>query len=454
MISGFRAATAVLLISVCLLLVVGCGETFRPTITPIPQPAGDAAPQGQAIVVSTNPAGDGSNTHINVSGDSNVGVVPVGSNPVFMGKNTGRVFVINRSADTTVTPDTVTSYIALLPQVSTVTTITLPTPSSSTPAQTPVAGGSSNTGTLYIANFDSNNVTFIPSSSNVAAGVIPLAPATHPVMIAGGAANTNKMYVVDQGDGTNPGSVSVISTQDNTVQSTITVGVAPVWAVMSSDGLDVFVVNQGDNSVYVIDTTGDAVIAKITVGLSPNFAFYESKLKRVYVSNTAESSISVIKADVINLGASPPQLPTLLKTITLSGAPVSVTALSDGTRAYAALGGCPAGTNHLNLLANLSSCSGNQVSVIDVLGLRESKVLALGSGTVSIDAADDASRVYVVNAHDGTISIIKTSADSELTDSSGHPLRMSAPQQNLACSSPPSCAATGTQIPFMVRAFP
>ena len=443
MISAYRATFATVVLLFCVALLAGCGNTFRPTIISQPQPGGDPGTLGQALVLATNPSGRGSDTHIDVSGDSNSGVVTVGQNPVFLGKAGARAFVINHST-TPPNPDSVTTYIALLPQSTAISTITLPATSTG-----PVAGGTSRTGGIYIANSGTNDVTFIPPSTSAVQGTI--AVGTRPVAVAGGTTSLDKVYVVNQGSN----NVTVISSLDNSVLTTIPVGTAPIWAVMSSDDRDLFVVNQGSNSISVIDTFGDAVIENIPVGASPNFAFYDAHLKRVYVSNTGGSSISIIKADLVDLSVSPPLLPTLLATVPVSGSPTSVTALSDGTRAYAALGGCPAGVNHLTLLSTVTSggCTGNSVSVIDVLGFRESKVIFLGSGTVSIDASSDATRVYAVNAHDANVSIIRTASDTELTDSGGHPVRMAAPLQNLSCNDPASCPATA-QIPFMVRTFP
>jgi DNA-binding beta-propeller fold protein YncE len=125
-----------------------------------------------------------------------------------------------------------------------------------------------------------------------------------------------------------------------------------------------------------------------------------------------------------------------------------VAALSDGSKAYAALGNCPSGTNHTNLVAplptsgNLASCNGNSVSVIDAVALKERTTIPVGSGAVSLDVAGDASRVFAVAAHDGKISIIKTASDTVTTT-------FPAPQQDPACTG--SCPV---QIPFMVRVFP
>ena len=398
-----------LLASLCVLMVlaVGCNDTLRQFIVPVPGPSGDPGRLAHAITLSTNPAvppNNGSDMHINVSGDSSVGIVPVGLNPVFLGKTANQVFIINSGDPTAQIPATVSIYIALLP-TSNVSTVTLPPTSSD-----PVAGATSSSGNIYIANRGSDNVDLI--AGGVFAVTSSIAVGSEPVMIAGNGAN-NKIFVVNHGSN----NVTEISTIDDTVIKTIPVGSQPVWAVMSSDGLFVFVVNQGDGTVSVIDTSldivlpcvvgpscpsGNAIKVGTTAASSPNFAFYEPTLKRVYVTNTGEQSVTVIKANGIDLGSNPQVLPSKIADIPLSGFPTSITALTDGTKAYAALGNCPAGVNHLSLPTNLGSCLGNLVSVIDVVGLRETGTIGVGPGAVSIDASSDASRVYVISANDIT----------------------------------------------------
>jgi|GEM_PF-908041 len=401
-----------------LLLAMGCNDTLRQFITPIPPPTGDPGALAHAVTLSTNPAtdGDGSDMHVNVSGDTSVGIVPVGISPVFLGKAGSQLFVIN-DGDTTnpsaVTPPTVSFYIALLPQ-SRVTTTTLPAPPSPDAAVKPVAGGTSSTGNIFIANRDSNNISVISANVLAVTATVPL-PASDagPVMIAGNSAN-NQIFVVNQQSGT----VTQISTLDNTVVRSIPVGSRPIWGVMSADGLFVFVVNQGDGTVSVIDTSSGTIVPcttgpscpggnaiKVGAGAasSPNFAFYDPKLQRVYVSNTGENTISVINAN----GISSTNPPVKLKDIPVSGTPTSVTALANGTRAYAALGNCTPGVNHTTLLDasaanNLASCNGNLVSIIDAVGLRESGTLTVGAGAVSIDSSADSSKVFVISAHDIT----------------------------------------------------
>jgi DNA-binding beta-propeller fold protein YncE len=501
--ASFKAMWLLASLGILMVVAVGCNDTLRQFIVPVPSPSGDPGTLAHAITLSTNPlpptGGDGSDMHIDVSGDSSVGIVSLGLNPVFLGKTASRVFIINRG-DPTATipvPPSVSSYIALLPTTS-VSTVTLPATSNG-----PVAGTTSSGGNFYTVNRLSSTVDVISGSVLAVVATISLPAAdSNPVMIAGNAAN-NKIFVVNQNAGS--GTVTEISTIDNTVIKDIPVGSQPIWAVMSTDGLFVFVVNQGDGTVSVIDTSLDIILpcaispscpsgTAIKVGTtgasSPNFAFYDPKLKRVYVSNTGtgENTISVIQANGLDLGSNPQVLPTKIADIHVSGSPTSLTALSDGTRVYAALGNCGAGVNHLTLPTSTAGCTGNLVSVIDVVGLRETGTITVGPGAVSVDASSDASRVYVASANDITtvrddvhpsaplpdrtfptpsISIIKTATNSVLVtpvDQSivNRPLpTFHVPQQNPACVPtidpnfnshvPLPCLL---QTPFMVRTFP
>ena len=64
-----------------LILVTGCGDTFRPVANPITQPGGDPAGIGNAIILAANGASPGTASHINVSGDTVVAVQSVQTDP-------------------------------------------------------------------------------------------------------------------------------------------------------------------------------------------------------------------------------------------------------------------------------------------------------------------------------------------------------------------------------------
>src|SRR6267154_2787307 len=102
-------------LAILMVLAAGCNDTLRQFIVPVPSPSGDPGALAHAITLSTNPVTDapGSDMHIDVSGDSSVGIVPLGVNPVFLGKTSNRVFIIDKGDPPSI-PPSVSSYIALL----------------------------------------------------------------------------------------------------------------------------------------------------------------------------------------------------------------------------------------------------------------------------------------------------------------------------------------------------
>src|SRR5262249_54778357 len=121
MISNHKRLGLLFAAALTVALIPGCNETLRQFIVPVPKPTGDPSALSHAVLLSTNPApsSNGSTMHIDVSGDTIAGVVSTGPNPVFLGRNGSRVFVINGD-------ETITSYIALLPTVGPFSKITLP----------------------------------------------------------------------------------------------------------------------------------------------------------------------------------------------------------------------------------------------------------------------------------------------------------------------------------------
>src|SRR5882724_9831883 len=95
-------------LGILMVLAAGCNDTLRQFIVPVPSPSGDPGALAHAITLSTNPlppaGGDGSDMHIDVSGDSSVGIVPLGLNPVFLGKTSNRVFIIDKGDSPSIPP--------------------------------------------------------------------------------------------------------------------------------------------------------------------------------------------------------------------------------------------------------------------------------------------------------------------------------------------------------------
>jgi YVTN family beta-propeller protein len=388
-----------------LFFLSGCGDTFRPIANPLPKPSPDPQEAHLVELLSSSPGANGISTEINSSGDTVVGQLTVGHNPVNAFVNSGQVITANLD------DDTVSSYTrffgaSAVPSLPNVATASL-TPGSK-PAFVVPAGSN-----VYVANSGLGTVGVITGgtlSSEVAVGSNPLALAALP--------NGSKVYCVNQASG----NVSVISTKDNTVVATVSVGASPVWAVSSAESARVFVVNQGSNNVSVIDTGSDTVVATIGVGTGPNYATFDPMLQRVYVTNPGSNNLSILNADP-NAGLG------LIATVAVGAAPVSVTALANGSRAYVANSG------------------DNSVSVINALSNAVTKRIPVGTNPIWISSSGDSLKVYTANRASQDVSVIRTINDSEITDSSGNVMRIPAPKVDPACSS--NCAR---QTPVSVNA--
>jgi YVTN family beta-propeller protein len=93
-------------------------------------------------------------------------------------------------------------------------------------------------------------------------------------------------------------SVSVISTNDNTVVNTIPVGVEPIRLAFSPDGNRAYVANQTSNNVSVIDTCAGAVIATVDVAPTPHEVAVSRDGQKVYVTRgngeTSTGTLTII----------------------------------------------------------------------------------------------------------------------------------------------------------------
>jgi YVTN family beta-propeller protein len=369
-------------------ILIGCGDVYRPVANPVLKPGGDPQPTHFALVLSNNSGAPGMASVVDVSGDTNIGNFVVGRGAVHASFKSGAalVLVANKNDDTL-------SLFTPSVQGSTVTTITLPAGSA------PVFVGSTEGGTIYVANSGTNSVGVINlvqaiQQTSFPVGRTPVALAETP--------DATRLYIVNQGDGT----VTAVSPTGGSVLTTIPVGNSPVAAAINSSGSTLYVVNQGSGTISVIDTATNTVTATLATGASPRFLAYDSHLRRLYVANTGSNTISVFNADV---GLTP------LATVTVGAGPASIAPLPDGTRIYVANAGC-------SDAVNLAGCSGNTVTVVDALSFAVRKTIPVGSAPVSLGADPGSTKVVVANRDSNSISSIRTSDDTIInTLASGSP---------------------------------
>lgn len=342
-----RLAAMVLLTLLCL----SCGQVYRPVVIPLtttpPTPASYHTVFAISNNVSPNPGGA---MQIDVAGDSVAAETPtsdpsarnLGNNPTHaaMLPNLSRVFVASAGsiaggvdAVSSFTPafqSTVSSGLGI------VNTIGLP------PGSQPVFVSTTQSGALYVANYNTNSVSAINTTSNVVSntatvGLNPVALAETP--------NGLKVYVANQG-GNSVSSLNTTDLSSNTV--TGFTGTTPVWVVARGDSQKVYVLTQGDGQLVTIDVATDAVTSSLPVGAGANFIFFDPNRNRLYVTNPATGILNIF-SDTGGPNDTPTSLtpqgimiPGLSATTTPScqgcsaPVPVSVTALADGSRFYVA----------------------------------------------------------------------------------------------------------------------
>ncbi|MDP9267484.1 MAG: YncE family protein [Acidobacteriota bacterium] len=437
-----RRSTGIAAIILLIVFAMGCGETFRPIATPIPQPGGDPSNLLHAIVVSQNPGTPlpttgcgtpavapclGGASSIDTSGDSNVGNAVTGVTPVHAGfVSVTRTYVANLGNNTVT---------RILTQAPTSGSVTIPMPTGCGPRFVM----SRNDGTAYIAcpdrdsaaAFDSVVVLSVPLDSITAEVQLPAG--SNPVSL-NEAFNGSKVYSLNSGNGT----VSVIATVDNIVMKTITVGGSPTWSSMNQDGSLLFVANAG-GYVSVIDTNADALalppvasVNVIAVGGNPTFVTFDANRRRLYVVNNAGNTISVIDAV-----ATSSTFLSVIATIPVGADPRSATALRNGAKVY------------------VSSCGSNTVSVIDATSLAVVKTITTGTCPIGLTSPTDSSRVIVGVQGAGTgatasdppqILSISTQTDAVL-------VTLKPPQQDPSCAINPTLLPPVTYCPLQQPVF-
>jgi uncharacterized protein (TIGR03437 family) len=242
-------------------------------------------------------------------------------------------------------------------------------------------------GRAYVANFGSNSVTVIDTSSNTV--IYTIAVGTQPNGIAITPDGT-RAYVANGG-----GDVWVLATSNNAVLAKVMVGGYPSGIAITPDGTRAYVTRDNANSVWVIDTSSNTVTARIAVGTAPGGVAITPDGTRAYVTNVGGvaggGSVSVIDTSSN----------TVTATVSVPG-PVGVAITPDGTRAYVA---SPSGP-----LSVIDTSSNSVVATVAVPSIEDSPF--------NVAITPDGTRVYVVTfgfGGNGPVNVIDTSSNTVTT---------------------------------------
>ena len=389
-----RRGAQTLAVAVLFLICVSCGETYRPVANPVIPNQPTPAFTHIVTVLSDNGANNpGASSTLDVSGDTVLAQARVGLGPMYAALMPGpRVYVANSLDDT----------VSVFNAGSATPVITVSLPSCATPpCSMPVFVGSTETASVYVANSKSGTVSAITTLNNVVTNTITVG--TNPVALAE-TPDQLKVYVANQGSNGGGGSVTAINTVDKSVVVNPPLAgfgwVSPVWVVARSDSQKVYVLDQGSGLVAVIDTGLDAVVNSVPVGVGANFMVYDPKLNRIYVVNPAANTVTALDASSDTLPA---------RSISVAD-PKSVAALPDGTRFYVSSASVSGGT----VTSKVTVINAADFSVRRTIPLTSVPAICAVKtwAELGMVAAADASRVYVGNCDAGNTAIIQTSNDT------------------------------------------
>jgi hypothetical protein len=397
---------------VAAVLIAGCGNNYRPAVTPINSTGPASQPSSYAVVVSfTGATTPGVATIVDYSGDSIMAAAPL-CPPGSITCGVPLAFTVDAiggtgytfNSDHTITNFTVST--TLQQKLETVTTL-------ETNAQ-PVNIFAPGSG-LWIGDLATDAVDMFTGSPQTFKLSVPIAPASTPNFIAGppeGSGQRN--YIINQNLGssatgvecnvsptTGPdGTVQPIEIANNGLDVPIPAGKCPVFAVQSPDQRRLFVLNRGDDTITVINSQNNALddgcppptgcvnqngqtyfthpilplstTAVNATGITPPngtsgmgtvagpvYAEYSIANSQLVVSNYDGGTISVIDVSLDEYGNDSPTFGTTYTIpvgTTTHPDPASVTVLADGSRAYTANQGDDDGSgNGTVTVVNLSS---------------------------------------------------------------------------------------------------
>src|SRR5215475_7913018 len=269
--------------------VSGCGNQYRPVVTPIPPTGPPAQPSAFVVAFSqpnlvqggvTNPcpgvaeAQPGVVTLVDFSGESVMAQATIGTGPLTFSLDATGSTAFSGNCDGTVS----TVPISAALQSKNVLTTTLPTstdPNTGKAISTVPSNILATTTGQYVVEQNRTALGALTGSPASLKQEIPVAPS---LVNAIGVAGAQYIYAISQGNSTDgsgvtwgqcdPSSGTTVATNGeadgiqvstNTVNSRLPVGICPVYGVMTADTRRAFVLNRGSGTITVIDSAKNAL---------------------------------------------------------------------------------------------------------------------------------------------------------------------------------------------------
>lgn len=303
--------------------MAGCGNSYRPVVTPV-IPSGPPAEVSSHVAVVSAPSESTSGvaTIIDWSGDAIMAYALIGVGPLnlTLDETASTGYTYNRNGTITSFPISDTSLLAK--------NIAYSTP----PSGATLLNMSAPSAGMWATDIANNAVDYFNSSPMAFKQAIPVA--TSPIMVAGSyTASGQRQYVIAQNftDSTGvacntaptaqtAGVVVPIETSSMTADPAIAVGKCPVFAVQTPDLARLFVINRGDDTITVINTINNASDSctpyqnragawitchptiQLPAGSGPVYAEYNATIQKLIVANYDGGTISVIDVPLDEYG--------------------------------------------------------------------------------------------------------------------------------------------------------
>ncbi len=255
----------------------------------------------------------------------------------------------------------------------------------------------------YVSNGKANTVSvldlvYLRPDRTLQVGPGPSGMAVNPVR--------DEVYVVNTGDSSGSGSVTVIDTRKNTVAFTIGVHRQPYSISVDRLGRRAYVANSGSNTVSVIDLERRREIAVAATGEAPGMALIAPDMRSLVVTNRASGSVSVFGVEAGDaIGPDAKVQPHLRATFPGCPGATDAVILPDSSKAFVA---CSSGHQvmAINLAADPDTWAARQnPSLINdhLLAL-----LDVGESPVHLAMKPDGGELFVSNFGSDSISEIST----------------------------------------------
>jgi YVTN family beta-propeller protein len=413
-------------------VLAGCGETYRPVVTPVAVTGPAPQPQSYAVVITSagelqtspgvvGPGADqpGLANVFDASGDTLLTQATLGNGPLAMALSSSGTSATTSNTDATVNTFTPSTTL----QTKNIQSSTLVSPA----MPVNLLYTASN---LFITEPDKAEIDVLNNTSGVYRLLQELPVAASPINLAGNS-SAARVYAISQDNGsgsvafgdcetpsgvTTAGQVAAIELATVTISTTLPVGICPVYGISSADNNRTFILNRGSGTLTVINSqlntldttaglanmkggtltlpppTGTAASA-FTAG--PVFADYYAPASQLVTANYDSNTISIINTSLDQFG-NDSSLFGQTVTVPVGNGPAALTILRDGSRVYVA---------------------NQKDSTVTVVSLTNYQVLATIPVTghpISIASTFSTpyGQVYVVPSDQAYLNVIRTDTDT------------------------------------------